>query len=191
MIRGIIFDCFGVLYHGSLEHLRELTPPEKQQELSDLSHSYDYGYITQTDYFEGVGLLIGRSAIEVGQICHAQHIRNNEMIEFVKSLKVHYKTALLSNVGRGFIEGLFTRDELVTLFNVDILSNEVGMRKPNREIYEYTAMKLDLNPSECIMIDDSPQNVSGAKDAGMEGIVCVSTEQTISELKTLLGGHNA
>ena len=191
MIRGIIFDCFGVLYHGSLDHLRELTPPERQQELSDLSHSYDYGYITQADYFEGVGLLIGRSAIEVGQICHAQHIRNNEMIALVKSLKTHYKTALLSNVGRGFIEGLFTKDELMTLFDVDVLSNEIGMRKPNREIYEYTAMKLGLDPSECIMIDDSPQNISGAKDAGMEGIVSISTEQTVSELKVLLGDYHA
>lgn len=191
MIRGIIFDCFGVLYHGSLEHLRELTPPERQQELSDLSHSYDYGYITQSDYFEGVGLLIGRTSTEVGGICHAQHIRNEGMIELARELKSQYKIALLSNVGRGFIEGLFTPEELATLFDVDVLSNEVGMRKPNKEIYEYTAMKLDLSPSECVMIDDSPQNVSGAKDTGMEGIVCMSTRQTASELNALLGRGDA
>lgn len=191
MIRGIIFDCFGVLYHGSLDHLRELTPSEKQQELSDLSHSYDYGYITQSDYFEGVGRLIGQTSAEVGKICHAQHVRNEEMIKLAQKLKSQYKVALLSNVGRGFIEGLFTPEELATLFDVDVLSNEVGMRKPNKEIYEYTAMKLGLNPSECVMIDDAPGNVDGAKDVGMKGIICVSTRQVALELEALLGRSNA
>lgn len=191
MIRGIIFDCFGVLYHGSLGYLREITPPEKQQQLTDLSHSYDYGYIDQSDYFEQVGLLLGRSATDVETICQQQHVRDDSLIDVAKTLRRSHKIALLSNVGRGFIEGLFTQQELDELFDVVVLSNEVGMAKPNQEIYQLAAQRLELSPNECVMIDDSSENIEGAVRAGMYGIVYESMPFAMPQLTTLLEQQDA
>ena len=191
MIRGIIFDCFGVLYHGSLDHLRELAPSGRVGEVTDLSHSYDYGYITQADYFTGVGEVIGRTADEVRQICKEQHVRNEVLVEYVRTLRPAYKTALLSNVGRGFVESLFTMEELKELFDVEVLSNEVGMAKPSAGIYQLAASRLDLPPGQCVMIDDSSRNVEGARAVGMQGILYQNMDQLRSELQSLLESDDA
>lgn len=191
MIRGIIFDCFGVLYHGSLDYLRELAPPERVDEVTDLSHSYDYGYITQADYFSGVGQVIGKAADEVRQICREQHVRNEVLVEYVRTLRPAYKTALLSNVGRGFVESLFTAEELKALFDVEILSNEVGMVKPSAGIYQLTADRLGLSPEQCVMVDDIDRNVEGARAAGMQGILYQNMGQFRRELAALTEDNDA
>jgi len=186
MIHAVIFDCFGVLVHGSLNHLRSLTPPEHITELNDLSHNSDYGYVTQADYLQGVGDLLGRSAAEIADIINAQYMRNDRVIELARSLRGEYKVALLSNVGRGVIDRLFSPEELDTLFDAVILSSEVGMVKPNADIYELAARQLDLAPDECLMIDDLPVNVAGAEAAGMSGLICVDSTQCVTDVGSLL-----
>lgn len=186
MIHAVIFDCFGVLVHGSLNHLRSLTPPEHMTELNDLSHNSDYGYVTQADYLQGVGDLLGRSAAEIGDIINAQYVRNERVIELARSLRGEYKVALLSNVGRGVIDRLFSPEELDTLFDVVVLSSEVGMVKPNADIYELAARQLDLTPEECLMIDDLAANVAGAQATGMSGLICADSTECVTDVRSLL-----
>lgn len=186
MIHAIIFDCFGVLVHGSLDHLRSLVPLEHLARLNDLSHSSDYGYVTKAEYLQGVGELLGRSATDIANIIHAQYVRNERMVELASSLRGEYKVGMLSNVGRGVIDQLFSPSELDTLFDVVILSSEVGMVKPNADIYELAARELNLTPEECLMIDDLPANVAGAKAVGMQGVVCASSAQCAADIRTIL-----
>jgi HAD superfamily hydrolase (TIGR01509 family) len=186
MIKGVIFDCFGVLVHGSLDHLRSLAPPARLHELNDLSHNSDYGYVSQADYLQGVGDLLGRSASEVAAIIHAQYVRNESMIALAQSLRGEYKVALLSNVGRGVIRQLFTPAELDVLFDAVILSSEVGMVKPHADAYELAAHQLDLTPNECLMIDDLPANIAGAEATGMQGVLCSDITQCIVDVRALL-----
>jgi epoxide hydrolase-like predicted phosphatase len=186
VIHAVIFDCFGVLVHGSLNHLRSLAPPEHLDALNDLSHSSDYGYVSEAEYLQGVGELLGKTSQEIFDIIHAQYIRNEEMIALVRSLRGHYKTALLSNVGRGVIAGLFTPEELESLFDVVILSSEVGMVKPHPDIYELAAERLGVAPSECIMIDDLPANTAGAEATGMQSKVCMNPVECAADLRVQL-----
>jgi HAD superfamily hydrolase (TIGR01509 family) len=191
MMRGIIFDCFGVLVRGSLAHLRSLAPPENLTALNDLSRQSDYGYVSQADYLQGVGQLLGRSSKEIAAIIMAQYVRNDQMIALVLRLRTEHKIALLSNVGRNVIRQLFTARELDELFDAVILSSEVGMIKPHADIYELTARRLDLTPEECIMVDDLLENVEGAKAAGMSGVLCVDAAQCEADLIKLLRGSHA
>lgn len=191
MIHAIIFDCFGVLVHGSLDHLRSLVPPEHLAELNDLSHSSDYGYVTKAQYLQGVGDLLGHSAADIADIIHAQYVRNEHMVDLARSLRSEYKVGMLSNVGRGVIDQLFNPSELDALFDVVILSSEVGMVKPNADIYELAARELHLTPEECLMIDDLPANVAGAKAVGMHGIVCSSSTQCMTDVRTVLEKSHA
>lgn len=191
MIRGIIFDCFGVLYHGSLDQLFELTPPDRHQELRDLHHSYDYGYIDKKDFFEGMGILMEVSAGQVEKICNKEHVRNDRLIHYIKTLRPQYNTALLSNVGRGFLDNLFTSEELTALFDVEILSAEVNIMKPSAAIYELTADKLGLKPAECFMVDDVQANIDAAKEVGMLGVTYTTTDALQMALRPLLRGPYA
>lgn len=191
MIRGIIFDVFGVLYHGSRERLRELVPPEHRDELNDANHSYDYGFCTQSEYFDTVGRLLDKDATEVAAICREQHVRNEALVAYVHTLRPAYKIAILSNIGRGLVDDLFTKSEAATLFDTEVLSSEVGMVKPDLAIYRLTAQRLGLRASECVMIDDIADNVEGAIAVGMKGIVYQSVAQMDKELKALLKGTHA
>jgi hypothetical protein len=84
MIRGIIFDCFGVLYEGSISVLRRLCPPEKLDELNDLNKQTDYGYITTDEYIEGLAGLLGTSSDEIISLISHSHIRNQLLIDEVR-----------------------------------------------------------------------------------------------------------
>ena len=123
MIRGIIFDCFGVLYEGSISMLRRICPPEKLDELNDLNKQTDYGYITTDEYIEGLARLLGKSSDEVASLVSHSHVRNQPLIDEVQRLKGEgYVLAMLSNVGNDSIERLFPADQLSELFDVVVLS---------------------------------------------------------------------
>ena len=53
-------------------------------------------------------------------------------------------------------------------FNHIYLSHEIGMRKPNVDIFEYVCRENSLNPSETLFIDDSIQHIEGAKSCGLQ-----------------------
>ena len=191
MIKGVIFDCYGVLVHGSLDYLRSLASNENRQEFNDLAHASDRGFISRTDYLNGISRLIGRPPQEIQAIINQQEVRNPETLEYVLSLRSRYKTAMLSNVGRGAIGRLFSDKELEGLFEVVLLSSEVGLTKPGVEIYQLTASHLGLKPEECVMIDDISVNVEGARAAGMNGIRFEDIQQCRQELEVLLGESHA
>lgn len=177
MIRALIFDCFGVLYHGSLGHIRQLLPPDRRQELTDLSMASDYGYISRQEYFTRASEIIGMNVAELEALTAKQHIRNDFLVEYLKRMKQDYKIGLLSNVGRDVMDHLFSPAEQAALFDTVVLSSDIGMTKPNPEIFEFTAKKLGVLPEECIMIDDLLVNIEGARQAGMKGVVYSTTEQ--------------
>ena len=60
------------------------------------------------------------------------------------------------------------------------------MLKPQREIYETLLQKFQLEPEECVFIDDRLENVEGVKKAGFHGIQFHNYEQASSELNQLL-----
>lgn len=104
-----------------------------------------------------------------------------EIVKRVKATGVH--TALLSNSW-----GLdYDRDGWESLFDVVVISGEVGMRKPEPQIYELTAHKLGVAPSGCVFVDDLAPNIRGAADVGMVGVHHVNAEETIAELEALFG----
>jgi glucose-1-phosphatase len=186
MIRGIIFDCFGVLYQGSIAHLQELAPVSKRAELANLSLSSDYGFLSREEYLAQISELLGKSTTDIEAIMQADHIRNEALIAYVRSLRPMYKVAMLSNVGRGVIERLFSADELAELFDVVVLSSEVGMVKPDVKIFNFTSDKIGILAEDCLMVDDLEININAARQAGMQGVVFTTTHEFISAIPTLL-----
>jgi putative hydrolase of the HAD superfamily len=186
VIRGIIFDCFGVLYQGSLTHLAELADPNDRQAVHDLAHASDYGYIGYDEYFEQLGALVHKPAADVQAIVRERHVRNTELVALVHQLRGRYKVGMLSNVGRGVMTTLFSETELGELFDAVVLSSDVGLIKPDPHIYEVAAAQLGYDPDACVMIDDLPSNIDGAERAGMQGIVYSSVSQLKIDLAQLL-----
>lgn len=177
MIRALIFDCFGVLYHGSLGHLREQLSPDRRQELMDINMSSDYGYISHKEYVDRAAELMGMSVTELQAVTAKQHIRNEPLVAYIRQIKTQYKTALLSNVGSDVMDTLFSPKEQAELFDVVVLSSDVGMTKPNPDIFQFTANQLGVRAEECVMIDDLLSNVQGAERVGMKAVAYSTIDQ--------------
>jgi epoxide hydrolase-like predicted phosphatase len=93
------------------------------------------------------------------------------------------RTALLSNSW-----GLdYDRSGWDELFDAVVISGEVGLRKPEPEIYRLAAERLGLPPEECVFVDDLAPNVRGAAKVGMVGVHYVDHDRAVAELEELLG----
>jgi epoxide hydrolase-like predicted phosphatase len=91
------------------------------------------------------------------------------------------RTALLSNSWGND----YPRDGWQDLFDAVVISGEVGMRKPEPEIFAHTLSLLDLPASSCVFVDDLPHNVDAAVGLGIVGIRHRTYQQTLLELEAL------
>lgn len=190
MIKAIIFDCFGVLYRGSLGYLYEIVPESKWQELRDASRAADYGFMSLDEYIETVSELSGYASQDIKAVTKTHHVKNDQLVDYIRTLKPNYKIGLLSNIGRGVFDSLFSASQQAELFDTVVLSSDVGMAKPSTAIYELTAHQLGVPPKSCIMIDDMQSNIDGAQVVGMKGVVYTSNKQLKSDLEKY-GVHSA
>ena len=108
--------------------------------------------------------------------------RAEDMVGVVRRIReAGYKTALLSNSW-----GMdYPREGWAELFDVTVISGEVGMRKPEPEIYQLCAEQLALPPERCVFVDDLSPNVRGAVAVGMVGVLHRTYDETVVELEAL------
>jgi putative hydrolase of the HAD superfamily len=72
------------------------------------------------------------------------------------------------------------------IFDDVVDSSEVGLRKPDPQIFQMAAERLGTNPTKCVFLDDMASNVEGARAIGMTGIVVEDPWVAIDELDRLL-----
>lgn len=94
-------------------------------------------------------------------------------IELIRSLGERYRVFILSNTNRIHIGAMNRKlmnnlriPSLDALVERAYFSCELGMRKPNRDIYEHVLGDSQLNPSETLFIDDLLANVQTAQSLG-------------------------
>ncbi|WP_350278390.1 HAD family phosphatase [Kribbella sp. HUAS MG21] len=93
------------------------------------------------------------------------------------------RTALLSNSWGN----TYPRDTWDGMFDDIVISGEVGLRKPDAEIFRLAASRLGLEPAECVFVDDLQLNVDGARAVGMTAILHTEYDETRRALETLFG----
>jgi putative hydrolase of the HAD superfamily len=91
------------------------------------------------------------------------------------------RVALLSNAGFDFGDP-FRRAPFARYFEKIFVSAELGMIKPDPEIYRHVARELGIEPSEMVFIDNKKVNVEGAESIGITGHVFTG----VGELRTFL-----
>tara|TARA_B100001094_G_scaffold54357_1_gene49881 strand:- start:17365 stop:17976 length:612 start_codon:yes stop_codon:yes gene_type:complete len=75
--------------------------------------------------------------------------------------------------------------KFLKLFEGIVVSGKIKMLKPFKEIYDFTLEKYNLDPKECVFIDDRLDNIQGAVRCGINGIHFESPEKLINELKKI------
>lgn len=185
-IKAVVFDFFGVFYLNSHDVLIEHFP-HAQNELEDLRYQSDYGMLDRPHYLQAIQDITGADELLVKSILVGDHRLNQPLIDYARSeLKPHYKLGLLSNVGRGWMDNFLSIENRRELFDAVVLSGDEGVTKPHPQIYELIAERLALEPEECVMIDDLPENATGADAAGMHALVYGNLADLRVELKRML-----
>jgi len=190
MIKGIIFDCFGVLLADMMkvriEAVRK-TDPQAAQSLSDIMRASNMGLLGREEAAQHMADILHIDYKDILTTADKGETKNEQLVEFIKTLRPTYKVAMLSNVrSRERLEQRFDPGELDELFDDVIASGDVGIVKPERQVYELTAARIGVAPEDCVMIDDIQEFCTGAEAVGMRSIQFVHTDQMIADLRTLI-----
>ena len=107
------------------------------------------------------------------------------MVEAVRRAKAAgIRTGLVSN---SLGEGRYDRSSFPELFDGVVISGEVGMHKPQPEIFELGAERAGLPAAECVFVDDLRENCEGAEAVGMTAVLHRGADTTLPRLEELLG----
>jgi putative hydrolase of the HAD superfamily len=114
---------------------------------------------------------------------------NEPMIELMREAKARgYRMGLLTNNVREWEPLWRTMLPVDEIFEVVVDSGFVGMRKPDREIYDLTLERMGgPEPSDCLFIDDTDVNCDAARELGMSAVHYRDNAQAIAEVRRLLG----
>jgi epoxide hydrolase-like predicted phosphatase len=93
------------------------------------------------------------------------------------------RTGLVSN---SWSTSHYDRGLLEELFDAVVISAEVGLHKPQPEIYLMAAERLGHGPERCVFVDDLRENCAGAEAVGMTAVLHREPAQTIARLEELL-----
>jgi putative hydrolase of the HAD superfamily len=107
-----------------------------------------------------------------------------EMLDAVRTARAAgVLTGLISN---SWVMGHYDA-ELRALFDAVVISGEVGLHKPQPEIYTLAAERLGVMPERCVFVDDLRENCAGAESVGMATVLHRDPAETIASLEELLG----
>ena len=93
-------------------------------------------------------------------------------------------TGLISN---SWGTSIYDGQELEGLFDAIVISGEVGLHKPQPEIYLLACEQLGIEPAAAVFVDDLRENCAGAEAVGIPAILHRQTGETLERLEETLG----
>lgn len=180
MINTIIFD-FGDVFvnlekEKSLDQFRQLGLHGPNAELLVLNDEFERGKISENQFIEGFRKHLPEADIEAIREAWNSIIGEFPLhrLEFLQLLSHKYRLFLLTNtdaihirqfeelVGESFSSAFYQCFEKV------YYSYEMGMRKPDCEIFNYIIRKHDLSPKRTLFVDDKKENCDAAAECGLQ-----------------------
>ena len=203
-IKNIIFDLGGVIINLDqnltiYEFNRISAIPFEdvytQASQTELFNEFDKGKISDFDFFSELRKQIRYEGPEA-DLLYAWNAMlldiPEKRLDILVKMKQNYNTFLLSNTCEPHItsfENTLYVEHGVKNFNDYFdrvyYSCRMGMRKPNREIFEFVLKENELIPEETIFIDDSIQHVKGAGECGINAYLLPKNMEVGDLLKEL------
>jgi epoxide hydrolase-like predicted phosphatase len=197
---GLILDFGGVVttdFYGALdaysdraqlgEHAFTRALRENPEGRAALA-AVECGQLPQREFEKTMGRLLGVDDTGLLANALADLKPRPEVIDLTRRARAKgVRVAALSNSwGTGDYDP-YAGWELDDLFDAVVISDQVGMRKPDPEIFKLTAAKLGLPPSECLFVDDTEHNLPGAAGLGMGTLFFTGAEDEVAEIERLTG----
>ncbi len=146
------------------------------------------------------------SPAEFWQLCRKEYgIHDHEKYDFLSSwmrdyrpisethvmlerISGHYPVGLLSNIYKGMPERLIPMHLIPDLkYEKTVISCDIGMKKPEREIFEF-AQELSCRPEQICLIDDKENVLETARSMGWQTVLfdLINRKKSVSGIKSFL-----
>lgn len=102
--------------------------------------------------------------------------------EVLADLKNDFKIFILSNTNRSHVEKKIPEFQFLKSVDGILTSCELGLRKPEPEIYLAALKKMEAKPAEVLFFDDKIENVTSARGLGIRAEVCYRSAKKITEI---------
>src|SRR5829696_4612564 len=154
---------------------------------------WDFGGVLTTSPFEAFTRYEterGLPADIIRRTNAANHLEN--AWAKLKRVKARFKTGCITNnlpanaIGSHSGRTLYVA-EVMVLFDHVIESAKIGLRKPDPRIYRMMVETLQVDPKNCVYLDDLGVNLKPAREMGMTTIKVVNAAQAITELEAATG----
>lgn len=202
VIKAVIFDYGGVVKSSYGQGLKNIARAYRvtEEKLKEVIFPHlDYfskGLIDEDKFWTSLSRALGKPVpADKYQLWRKGYEQEfsvyPEITALVKKLKnSNIKTAILSNTIKPHVE-IVKKHHGYCGFDVLVLSCEVGLRKPEKEIYQLTLKKLNVKPSECIFVDNKKESLGPAQELGMRTILAKNPRQVVASVIKLVYGSNA
>lgn len=151
------------------------------------------GLISYHEHLQNLGEILGQTQAEIKQTISeffAGDRLDMDLVDNIRQLKHDYTTAVLSNYSSLLREKINQQWHIADAFDHLIISAEVGVKKPDPEIYQLTLERVGCLPGQAVFIDDAIENIDAAHSAGIHAVHFQNPAQAWRELSTLLADHN-
>ena len=194
MIRAIVFDWGGVIMRTVEPSLRlawdarlGLEPGSVNQLFfgSDAWRRAQLGAADEADVWASVGARLNLSPEALVELRHdfwAGDQLDDELVQFIRSLRPRFKTGLLSNFAAS-LRAWLAHCHLGDAFDAVVISGEEGIVKPDLRIYQVAAERLGVPIADCLFVDDFAENVAGARRAGMQALHFAPIDAAMAQLR--------
>jgi putative hydrolase of the HAD superfamily len=179
MINAIIFD-FGDVFinlekEKSIEEFKKLGLPGPNEELIAQNDLFEKGKISELEFIQSFQKFIPNASLEDIKKAWNSLIGDFPLhrLEFLQMLSGKYRLFLLTNTDSTHIDrfehkvGMSFYTDFYRCFEKVYYSYEMGMRKPQPEIFQTILNKHDLSPKRTLFVDDKKENTDVAESLGL------------------------
>ncbi|MBP7804741.1 MAG: HAD family phosphatase [Candidatus Pacebacteria bacterium] len=187
----IIFDCFGVICAETVRPwmLKNLGDWESIKDyFHELAVRFDLNQAGEEDIAKEFAERSGKTPDVVQSEIDEFFLLNLPLIDYMEELKKKgYKIGLISNGHHdSFERKIFAgHPTLKSIFDHMTISSQVGMLKPDPEIYRHALENLGSTPEESVFIDDNERNTVGAEAISMTGVLFTDLSKLKEDLQNL------
>ncbi len=194
-IKAVLFDMDGTMVDNNVFHMKafqefcrrhgyDLSEEEFKTKLSGKRNSEILRNMFGKDITDEQIKQYGDDKEAIYREMYAPHIKPVEGLhDFIQTLKKRNIKVAVATSGQEK-NRRFVFEKLGFLDTFDVVTGEehIVKGKPDPEIFLNTADKLGVSPKHCLVFEDSPSGVKGAKNAGMK-VIGLSTTHTEEELR--------
>jgi putative hydrolase of the HAD superfamily len=188
-----IFDVGGVLVGLRPEVRREILyatvtpddlPPAERARLSEANRAFRLGFIPEDAFVATVTelLKVTRETLDKAESDFIVH-GDPRMAKLAQDLRRHHRVICLSNTQPTHWRHVMTNLLGPGFFDREYVSHEMGVEKPDIDIYRQVALAEDVDPADIVFLDDTADNLPPAEQLGWGTVLHHrSVDETLARL---------